>query len=248
MSDPFKITDQLAGAYDNQYNEESRQWRDLGAKGKAENILEIAKGMSFQNVLDVGSGDGSVLAYLDSKKFHSTIYSIDISSSGVEQIKKRNIASVKEVTCYDGFHIPYADNYFDLAICSHVIEHVEFPRLLLREIRRVSKYQILEVPIDFSLNVDKKVEHFLAYGHINIYSPQTFRFLVKSEGFEIIKDLKSVYSNEVLNFLYRKKPIKRIKQKILFAIWKCIPFLMNTKPSTITVLSRKTDKGLEIFN
>ncbi|MDB5272070.1 MAG: Methyltransferase type 11 [Chitinophagaceae bacterium] len=247
MSESFKITDQLAGVYDKQYSEESRQWRELGAKGKAENILEIAKGMSFKNVLDVGSGDGSVLAYLDSKKFNSNMYSVDISSSGVEEIKKRNIPSLKEVTCYDGFHIPYPDNHFDLTICSHVIEHVEFPRLLLREIKRVSKYQILEVPIDFSLNVDKKVEHFLAYGHINIYSPQTFRFLIKTEGFEIIKDLKAVYTNELLNFLYRKKWIKRIKQKTLFAIWKCIPFLMNVKPSTITVLSKKTDKGLEIF-
>ena len=32
------------------------------------------------------------------------------------------------------------------------------------------------------------IQHFLSYGHINIYTPTLFRFLLKSEGYEFISE------------------------------------------------------------
>jgi hypothetical protein len=42
----------------------------------------------------------------------------------------RNLA---EARTYDGYRIPYGDKRFDLAVLSHVVEHLEHPRLLLYE-------------------------------------------------------------------------------------------------------------------
>ncbi len=87
-----------------------------------------------------------------------------------------------------------------MAYCSHVIEHVEHPRILLREIKRVSRYQVFEIPLDYAIGVDQSVERFLAYGHINIYTPSLFKFLLKSEGYEIIDELLTHADQEVIRF------------------------------------------------
>jgi len=150
----------LQEKYDTQYEQDLQAWRLLGGESKAQNIQKIARYLNINTVLDVGSGDGSVLYWLDKNGFCPSIKSLEISQSGIEQIKAKNLASIQEIKLFDGYTIPYEDDSFDLVTCSHVLEHVEFPRRLLREIKRVSKYQVLEVPIDFSQDVDKKVEHF----------------------------------------------------------------------------------------
>ena len=74
----------------------------------------------------------------------------------MEQLIRRLL----EIKQFDGYNLPYDDNQFDLAICSHVVEHVEHPRKLLSEIKRISKNQVFEIPIDFSLRVDRRFKHF----------------------------------------------------------------------------------------
>jgi ubiquinone/menaquinone biosynthesis C-methylase UbiE len=104
------------------------------------------------------------------------------------------------VSVFDGYHIPFDDNEFDLVILAHVLEHVEFERMLLREIKRVSKYVVIEVPCDYRFGVDKRMKHFLNYGHINMYTPSSVRFLVQSEGFEVLADKTSLIEPEVTKF------------------------------------------------
>ena len=205
------ISPGLQKAYADQYSDRMTEWRDMGAKYKALNIVKVSRGHVFQKVLECGAGEGSIIKYLDLNKFASEMFAIEISDSAIAQIRKRNIGALKEVKKFDGYNIPYKDGEFDLAYCSHVIEHVEHPRLLLRELRRVSKFQIFEVPIDYSPNVDTNTEHFLSYGHINIYTPALFRFLLKSEGFRIHQELATDIPREVLEFIaYRKNgPTKR---------------------------------------
>ncbi len=148
---------------------------------------------------------------------------------------------------FDGYKIPYPDNHFDLVICSHVMEHVEHERILLREIKRVSKNQIFEVPIDFSFYVDKKIKHFLAYGHINIYTPGLFRFLLLSENFEIVKDKCYLFQDDVLKPLYENNKVGFYIIKLKMFFLKMFPYLLGIKPNAYVVLTSKTDKDLSIF-
>jgi SAM-dependent methyltransferase len=49
--------------------------------------------------------------------------------------------------------IPFDDNYFDVIICSHVLEHIPDDRLAMKELQRVMKpdgWGIFQVPIDYS--------------------------------------------------------------------------------------------------
>lgn len=109
-----------------------------------------------------------------------------------------------EIKKFDGYKIPYQNKAFDLAYCTHVIEHVEHPRTVLREIKRVSNFQVFEIPLDYSNTVDSKVQHFLSYGHINVFTPAIFKFLLRSEGFEIINEHFSHLHPEVLRYSWYK--------------------------------------------
>ncbi|MCB9013701.1 MAG: class I SAM-dependent methyltransferase [Bacteroidales bacterium] len=234
----IKTREDLKEKYDSQYSDETEEWRRIGAIGKVENILELAEGLKIDSLIDVGAGDGNILSLLSKRKFCSNMSAAEISGSAIEQIKKKNIDGLKEIRQFDGYTLPFADKQFDLAICSHVIEHVEYPRMLLNEIKRISHHQILEVPIDFSFGVDKKFKHFNAYGHINIYTPALFNFLLLSQGFEILKSRSGLYRKEVEKFQYRESPIKYFKILIKRIIWKSVPLLMKVKPNTYTVLTR----------
>ena len=143
-----------------------------------------------------------------------------------------------EIKQFDGYNLPFADHQFDLAICSHVIEHVEHPRKLLIEIKRISKYQLFEVPIDFSFRVDKKFKHFNSYGHINIYTPALFNFLLKTAGFDIINRKYALYNKEIITFQTERYSFQYFKILIKRMLWKTISILRKIKPNTYSVLTR----------
>ena len=107
-------------AYDEQYTDEMTEWRELGGKYKAENILNVCNGKSFSRVLDCGAGEGSVLKFLAASDLFSEFYAVEISDSGISQIKKRGIQKLKEVRKFDGYKIPFSDDKFNLSYCSHV--------------------------------------------------------------------------------------------------------------------------------
>lgn len=199
MSEEIISTD-VKQAYDEFYVGRDEQWRMLGAKYKAKNIVDVCFGKSFNKVLEVGAGDGSILHYLSEWNTFPEMHALEISQSGTEQIRKRNLKNVKSAGIFDGYQIPFDDNEFDLVILAHVLEHVEFERMLLREIKRVSKHLVIEVPCDYRYGVDLRMKHFLDYGHINMYTPTSLRFLVQSEGFELLNDKSSMIDPEVSKF------------------------------------------------
>ena len=224
--------------YDSHYSDKSEEWRRIGAVGKVQNIIDITKGLHFDTLIDIGAGDGNVLSLLSERKVAPKLTAVEISDSAIEQIKKKTILGVTEIKQFNGYNLPFEDNAFDLAVCSHVIEHVEFPRKLLREIKRISKHQVFEIPIDFSFRVDKKFEHFNSYGHINIYTPALFNFLLYTEEYEIVKHKNAFYRNEVYRFQYKGKFVKKVLAQIKTFVRKSIPILAKIKPDTYIVLTK----------
>lgn len=186
--------------YAGMYSDAVAEWRELGARYKAANILEVCRGRRFTRVLEWGAGEGAVLKFLAAAGTFLKLHALEISESGIQQIRKRNLPGIESVEKFDGYRTPYGDNEFDMAYCTHVVEHVEHPRLLLREIRRISRFQVFEVPLDYAPGIDSDVQRFLSYGHINIYTPSLFRFLLKSEGFRVIEERLTHTDVEVMRF------------------------------------------------
>jgi ubiquinone/menaquinone biosynthesis C-methylase UbiE len=207
------LDNNLASAYDDFYKDKNSNWRMISAKYKVKNILKVCENKKYHKVLEVGAGDGSILQYLSESEFASEYYAVEISSSGVECILARDIKGLVQAQTFDGYKLPFDDNSFDLIILSHVLEHVEHERLLLRELRRVATNFVIEVPLDYRFGVDKRLGHFLAYGHINMYEPTSLRYLLLTEGFVINNDVTSLIAPEATFynvFINQQKPSKLI--------------------------------------
>ena len=243
----MQLSENIKETYAAQYDSNSVEWRNMGAKYKALNIIELAKCIQFKNVLEVGAGEGSILNWLSKWNFCDDLNCVEISESGIEMIKSKQIEHLKDVLLFDGYKIPYPDNHFDLVICSHVMEHVEHERILLREIKRVSRHQIFEVPIDFSFYVDRKLKHFLSYGHINIYTPGLFRFLLMSENYEVVKDKCYLYEDEMIHPFYKNNKLGFCITKFKYLVLKTFPYLLGIKPNAYAILTSKNEQKLTIF-
>ncbi len=252
------ISGNVKTAYDEFYQKHDEAWRMLGAKYKAQHIIDVCKGRTFKKVLEVGAGDGSILKFLAEANFAPEYHAVEISESGVGHILSRNINDLLSVQLFDGYRLPFEDNSVDLIILSHVLEHVEHERMLLREIKRVAGHCIIEVPLDYRAGVDKRIKHFLAYGHINMYTPTSLRYLLRTEGFEIENDLTSLIEPEVTRFntyINQKKPksfITNLKIAAEFTIKNTIGQISgkNKKEqlaNAYTVLCKKTVDQVSIF-
>lgn len=156
------------------------------AADKARDILDLCLPLNAQRVLDVRAGNGSVLQlqrYLDGG-LGAKVRAVEISDSGLVELRKRMDSRFIKATAYDGVRIPYPNDSFTFSILSHVPEHVEHPQLLLHEIRRVAKRVYVEVPLEclryrHNLRGDWAMD---TTGHINYYSEDILRRQLQTSG------------------------------------------------------------------
>jgi ubiquinone/menaquinone biosynthesis C-methylase UbiE len=181
------------------------EWRMLGGRGKADHIIKLCQqhNIKVTRLLEVGAGDGAILKCLSERRFCGEMHALEISESGVDTILGQKIPGLISCQKFDGYNLPFEDNHFDLIVLSHVLEHVEYERALLRELRRVSRHQVIEIPMDCNA-LNDEVYHLLgpSYGHINAHTPDSLRFLLSMEGFAIVGELLGQYSLELQEYDY----------------------------------------------
>ncbi len=108
---------------------------------KVERSLKILLQYKDRNakVLDYGCGIGFNIYYY--AKVFPDIIGIDNDKRSIE-IARRQLKKLKcnkRILHYDGKKLPFKENAFDIVSASDVWEHVENPRLMLKEIYRVLK-------------------------------------------------------------------------------------------------------------
>jgi SAM-dependent methyltransferase len=141
--------------------------------------------VEHSNILEIGCGDGAILERLAHLGFGSRFTGLEISPSGVRKVQEKNIPNC-EVRLFDGYELPFSERQFDLAVLSHVLEHVEYPRRLIRDAARVAKTVFIEVPLEDNWRMPRDFV-FDRVGHINFYNPRTIRTLVQSCGMTVIE-------------------------------------------------------------
>lgn len=185
-----QISEQLRLHYADHYEAGSSEWRELGAADKAAHIVDLCSSRPHDSILEIGAGDGSILKRLREVGFGKAWNGLEVSPTGVSTV--RGVGFPCEL--FDGYNIPHQDAAFDLAVLSHVVEHVEHPRLLLYEAARVARSVFIEVPLED--NIRLKHDFVLdRVGHINFYSAKTIRLLAQSCGLRV---LSQVVSNQSL--------------------------------------------------
>ncbi len=195
------VTEQLRANYDSYYDDPSlAAWRRIGALDKADNVVALCANLPRRRVIEIGAGDGAVLQRLAELGFGEELYALEISSSAVAVLGRRGVPRLVESRQFDGYHIPYVDDAFDLAILSHVLEHVEHERQLLYEAARIARHVFVEVPLE---DTGRKPRDFVLdkVGHINFYSPRTVRWLLQSCNLRILAE--AVTNSSKASYLYQ---------------------------------------------
>jgi 2-polyprenyl-3-methyl-5-hydroxy-6-metoxy-1,4-benzoquinol methylase len=201
------LNQKLKKFYDEYDNKES-EWRRLSAIDKVYNIIALCSKYPHKTILEIGSGDGSILKRLSDLRFAESLYSLEISETAIETIHQRNIESLIECTIFNGYNIPYDNDKFDLVILSHVIEHLEYPRKILYEAGRVANFVFVEVPLEDNKRLNKTLVSNKV-GHINFYSTRTIRKLIQTCDLTILAQKVTHPSYQIYNYQYGKKGIIR---------------------------------------
>lgn len=194
-----EVNPNLQENYTHYYEDGASEWRRICAVDKVENLRRLCADLAINSVIEVGAGEGSVTQRMSEVGFAQEYVALEISQSGLDTLKTREIPELTECQLFDGYNIPYEDKRFDLAVLSHVVEHVEYPRKLLYEVRRVARYVFVEVPLEATF---RQPEDFVldAVGHINFYSPKTIRRLLQSSGLRVLKQSVLNPSRSVYTF------------------------------------------------
>ncbi|WP_167106206.1 bifunctional 2-polyprenyl-6-hydroxyphenol methylase/3-demethylubiquinol 3-O-methyltransferase UbiG [Mycobacterium sp. DL592] len=178
---------------------EDFEWRRLGAIDKADNIVRAWRSLTGTRprVVEIGCGDGAIAARLAELDFFDSYLGFDISESGIGAAKARAI--VRADFAVSGFPIPLKDDSADVVIMSHVIEHLEHPRQLIREARRIAPLLIAEVPLE--LNRGLRIDYdWNPVGHINKYSGKAIRQLIQTCQFDVLAQFTTNPSRDVALF------------------------------------------------
>jgi len=142
-------------------------------------------------VIDLGCGNGALLHRLE-KERSARVTGMELSESGVR------ICLSKGLTVRQGRideTLPYEDDAFDYAVCHVTIQMVMYPEVLLREMKRIAKFQVISFPnfafyknrleLLFHGRMPKKMlfgYSWFSTGHIHQLSMRDFLDLVDEVG------------------------------------------------------------------
>jgi len=193
------VSQDLRRHYDAYYTGGALEWRRLGALAKAENVLALCAEQPHASVLEIGAGEGALLARIAELGFGERLHAAEISRSGARAIRARGIAQLVSLVRFDGETLPFGDARFDLAVLSHVLEHAEHPRRLLAEAARVARTLFVEVPLEDTWRLPREFAPD-PVGHINFYSRSSLRRLVQTCGLEVLAERVAPPAREAMVF------------------------------------------------
>jgi SAM-dependent methyltransferase len=192
-------------------------------------------------ILDFGCG---AKPYLDAFKNSTDYIGLDIKESGHSHINS------KVDVYYDGFTIPFPDNYFDNVVSFEVFEHVPNPEAMLKELNRVLKpkgtllvttpffYPEHEMPFDFQRFTEPGMKRLLEICEFHPVS------IIKTNN--NLSSLTQIFCEELFQ-LHKMQRIPIIKvvvmpvvflTNILVLLSACVPVIQARSYSNLITIAK----------
>ena len=183
-----------------------------GAMGRADGLkFCLPETLAGKRILDVGCGPGVQVRYLAEKNLAC---GLDVGLPVLAKARESGLSPCL-ANC-EGGHLPFADEAFDIVICTDVLEHLFAPQNLLAEICRVLKDDgcaILGVPNHFDITGRLQillggnllrfwdVEDFKAwdYFHLHFFTLKDFHDFLDDGGFRV---LQAHHTRQPSNFVH----------------------------------------------
>lgn len=145
-----------------------------------------------KQVLELATGTGLIAKHIVRSADH--IEATDASQETIEQAKQGVKSTKLYFSVQDMFHLPYADQSFDVVIVSNALHIVPEPEKALAEIRRVLKEDgILIAPTfthadnDFRGNVKAFFMKLVGFRQYSKWSSESYLDLLREQGWTVRK-------------------------------------------------------------
>ncbi|MEA2270578.1 MAG: hypothetical protein QOC64_3188 [Solirubrobacteraceae bacterium] len=205
------------------------RWRLLSAGTKADHVVELCRrvDLSPDTIVEIGCGQGALLAQLAARRLAPRLDGFDLSPPAVEIARSHGIPGVT-VEAFDGAHLPAGDRAYDLAVISHVLEHVPDPPALLAEGARVATWVLVEVPLEANRSAARPAKRAQAagIGHIQCFDRPAVRALCHGAGLDVRAELADPLSYAHHGFTAtdtRAKLRAGVKAGVRRAAWTAAP-------------------------
>lgn len=227
---------ELARFYEDGYTTDASRaalyarWRALGALAKADHAIALCAraGVHPASTLDVGCGDGALLCELHRRGFGGRLAGVEISAAAVAIARRRE--QIDSVEPFDGQSLAYPDGSYDLGVLCHVLEHVPDPASLLREVARVCRAVVIEVPLEANLSARRssKRRHAAEVGHLQRLDRGAMRRCVERAGLSVAYELTDPLGRETQRFFAASQAARRkatAKWAVRAGLHRAAPFL-----------------------
>jgi SAM-dependent methyltransferase len=172
-------------------------------------LEDLATGLSnATDVLDLGCGEGNSVDLFSRIVPSARWHGVDIESS--PEVDRRNRPDLNVMT-FDGIHLPYDDDFFDVVHSNQVLEHVRYPDRLIPEVNRTLK------PGGLFIGSVSYLEPHHSRSIFN-FTPYGLALVIKDAGLELRElrpgiDAPSLLVRQMLgaprflNFLFQYSPL-----------------------------------------
>jgi ubiquinone/menaquinone biosynthesis C-methylase UbiE len=210
-----KITDFYQNLYEMKDEETLNKmdaWRKMGAKPKVESIVQLMHDIPCKSVIELGAGFGHILKVLSEIHFAESYTAVDVSEAALEYLENQKIEGVKEIINSSIEKLPYPDKHFDLAILSHVVEHLFEPNICIAEAGRIAKYVLIEVPLEGAIiyearlwqrRIRRRIKERridTITGHVHYFRSKSVKKLIKSAGLKVLNERFYILGEDVLQY------------------------------------------------
>ena len=144
-------------------------------------------------VVDVGCGDGGILSFCANRGAH--VVGVEVDEQALQAAKQKldgSRASKKEFHLAEGEKLPLSSGFATRVICTEVLEHVENPQLVLKELFRIgaeNSLYLITIPDSLQEAMQKHVADDLYFqhpNHIRIIDREKFPEMIREAGLEVV--------------------------------------------------------------
>ena len=200
----------------------------LDLKKYLKGILDITSNTS---ILEVGSGAGGIVTYLNESNNRYAVDPLEDFYSTISSFTEQRDKGVKYFTA-KGENLPFESKMFDMVIMDNVLDHCDDPQKVMNEVKRVLKEKGI---LYFKQNtyhlwgkmIRSLMELFLIdRGHPFTFSKKYLSKLMFSNGFKFIKSDRNGFYTTWKRELFSKSRNDKIKA-MLFVTRDKVTYLLR---------------------